>query len=524
MIKNQWLIRNKWIEAVVLGLIACACVIPSIFLFRINYANEFVYIPLVRVAASVSTRTLVPLEFSGFNFIPEHQGLELITLLLTRATRLPIEQYMFLPICGILLPLSYYLLSNSLGISKIPSALLSLAISLDPTIVMTSYNSKIYGWTRVLFVLYILIYSKVLRKKKASHIMLLLLVFISVYTIYWTDPLLMIAFSIFANLLLFIEHYFSRGKKLDLKDTRFMTISLTIIFIIIFFFFGSFIYTMVGKVSSRGGISQMSETMISFSNRMLQIVGLEKPDQEDFSTQSRQSIVGQIQFVRYILIVIPVIILAINLLRKKKINKFALDKNTIVLLSLSLMIIFHLTIYSTYGHPSTRNLALFGPLIALLALQKLTTNKGAKIFYALLLSISLIPNFVVSYKQVQYHSTFDFVAPAASWLEINSPERNLNADLGIYGMITVKTVENGGVSPTYVSINPNEYKYLIGLDSDIKLKPGILVIDKLSKSPLVSTGWGYQDPLSQYILQLGQNSHLEALYDNESIRIYKIVP
>jgi len=495
--------------------------LPSFLLSQSEYANEFTFIPLVRVAASKDTSQLLPLSFSGFNFIPEHQGGELITLVLQRVTGLSLQELLFIPIGGALIPIVFYALCRKLAIPRVVAALVTLSIAVDPTVVMTSYSISLYAWTRILLIVFLLLYFITGSHKTINLVTALFLVFAGTYIMYWTDPVLMITFSVIINIL--IIGFAIIRKRDPASRKRTLTLSASLVFIVTYLGFGSMFYWILSKVVNAGGITTSTS---SLQARVQQLLGLAKTDLLAHGVIASPSTVSAVQAIRYLLMAAPIGFLLAKevgkFLRTHKIHSSEEDTASLFLWSLVGVILVHATIYSIYGHLSTRYFALLGPLMAMIALRKLGVSDRFSCLFALVLVALTIPAFNILYRQTTDNAAFPEVESAASWLNRNSREYSLLSDLGIYGMFAMESVVDGSI-PQYVAYSSSRFEGVVESAGDNLNRYhsyGFVVVDKLSKKPTFSTGWGYYEPLSLYLNEINANEDLNAVYDNGAIRIF----
>src|SRR4030042_7208526 len=184
-------------------------ILPGYLLSEREYSLEYDYIQNVRVAASLEENILLPLNFGGFNFIPEHQGSEILRLILCKVSGLPIEDLQILPIGAFLVPLIFFVLCREC-FGKWIAALLSISVAFDPTIVMSSYHTTIYAWSRPMLLMFVYLYVKILDRRTPALLLLAILLFISLYSIYWTDPALMVVFALIVNIIILVPRLLFR--------------------------------------------------------------------------------------------------------------------------------------------------------------------------------------------------------------------------------------------------------------------------------------------------------------------------
>jgi hypothetical protein len=499
-------------------------VLPGILLSRIDYTLEYDYIQNVRVAASMNYDFLLPLNFSGFNFFPEHQGSELIKLMLSKVTGITVQQLQVFPLGSLLLPLAFYFLCREYTDHWI-AALLSISIAYDPTVVLGSYHTTVYSWSHPLLILMLFLYIKILRKKTSAIVLLIMLVFISLFSIYWTESALIISFTVFINLQIILPWFWRTRNRAPLPKTQ--TLSMAAAFLVVYLFFGEFIYHLIPNFIGQEVGGQFGSAIISLSKRILQLVGLIQPDEAVYATYGGASSFLVIQLIRYGIIILPVAWLVVvnvrNLLARRP-GHWGKDIAHQIIWTLVAVLIFHTLIYSSYGHASTRYVALLGPLIALMALDIWRVGNRLKGLYAALIGALACIGFFLSLPQAPQHATWDEVRPAVDWFVAKSETQQMLTNVGLYGMFAMES-SSQKLLPKYECFSEDSYNRVIDLPGEGQpLDPGYyLVVDKRVNTHEMCPGFHYFEPLSGHLPQVDSNRSLQSIYDNGFIWILKPV-
>jgi hypothetical protein len=498
-------------------------ILPGYLLSTREYSLEYDYIQNVRVAASLGENTLLPINFGGFNFIPEHQGSEILRLILCKVSGLPIQDLQILPIGAFLVPLMFFVLGKEL-FGKWIAALLSISIAFDPTIVMSSYHTTIYAWSRPMLLMFIYLYVKILERRTPALILLAIILFVGVYSIYWTDPALMVVFAMFVNLIILVPRLiFRRQAQAAPRST---TLYIATAFTVIYLGFGEFAYNLLPSMLSKYTGGQFGTAVFSLYQRVLQLVGIAQPAEEVFSTYGESSPILTVQLVRYLLMILPVVLLVWKEGREIwKTRKITLgyDPQRIVMWALVAVLLFHTFLYSSYGHPSTRYVAILGPLIAMIALDRFGGARGKAWILPSLLGTMACLNFIVEFPVTPIHSNFAEVEPAANWFLEYSDQQKITSNVGTYGMFTLMIASQGDL-PLFSCYSDDVYAALTNpaqRAGQLDALSGYIVLDRKVSSHEMCPGFKFFEPLSKYLDAVSGYPGLEWIYDNGSIWILK---
>ena len=96
-------LKSRRVQTFVKGtLLVIVWIVPGYLLTSVHHSLEYDFVQNVRVAASQDGNFLLPLKFGGFEFIPEHQGGEILKLVLVKLTGVEIESLQYFPVGAIL--------------------------------------------------------------------------------------------------------------------------------------------------------------------------------------------------------------------------------------------------------------------------------------------------------------------------------------------------------------------------------------------------------------------------------------
>ncbi len=517
-------VRHRRLQLFVKGVVLVVIwIVPGYLLTSVHHSLEYDFVQNVRVAASQDGNFLLPLSFGGFEFIPEHQGGEILKLVLVKLTGVAIEDLQYFPVGAILVPLSFYILCKEL-LDPTIAALLSVSVALDPTVVFGSYHTAIYAWSRTLLLVFLFLYAKIIKGKNRSLVLLTFIVFIAAFSIYWTGPALMVIYSILTNSLLLFVYIINKDRKNT--TTNVLTISSSLSFVIIYLGFGEILYRYLPRIVGSVYSEEFSAATLSLYRRVLQLLGILSPDPEVFVRYGSDSAVQTVQVVRYFLMGAAVawllLVRARQWFKERKLS-LPLQPNAVVLISVIGMLLTHTLLYAAYGHASTRYLALLGPVICGLALQQSEVKRWLKIGAAVALGALACVGFAMAFQSVSQHSDWDTIRAGKDWLESNVEGEAIITNVGTYAMLAMGLARDGEVLD-YSCFTENQYDAIINRSEDgeeFEAITGYVVIDKNVTDHELCPGFRYYEPFSHYLDDIQENSAFDAVYDNGGLLILR---
>jgi hypothetical protein len=523
-VRAREILENRRLRTLVGGVLLVAVwMVPGYLLASVHHSLEYDFVQNVRVAASQDSNFLLPLNFGGFEFIPEHQGSEILKLVLVKLTGVDIEDLQYFPVGAFLVPLSFYILSKEL-LNPTIAALLSISVALDPTIVFGSYHTAIYAWSRILLLAFLFLYVKIVKGKNQPLVILTHIVFIAAFSIYWTGPALMVIYSILINGLLLFVYLYNKDKK-GLK-TNVLTISSSLTFVIIYLGFGEILYRYLPRIVGSVYSEEFSTATLSLYRRVLQLIGVSSPDPEVFVRYGSDSAVQTVQVVRYALMGVAVAWLLLLTARRWFKNRHisvSLEPDAIVLISVIGMLLTHTLLYAAYGHASTRYLALLGPMICGLALKQSQARKWIKVGAAVALGVLACVGFSLAFQRVSERSDWDIIRAGKDWLESNAEGEFINSNVGTYAMLAMELARDGEPLDYNCFTIPQYDSVINRLDDEEEFKPleGYVVIDKNVTDHELCPGFRYYEPFSHYLEEISENTAFDAVYDNGGLLILR---
>ena len=177
-------------------------VIPGMILSMRRVADSFLYIQLARAQASETTTGLFSGDFPGFAFNPAHQGYELIITIAARVANIPIEEFGYLPIGGLVLPPIAFALAHHFTRSAPISALFTVFIAWDPALSYMGYSVFAYGWCHPLYFCFLISTLSFLRTENPRFAIVSFIIFCGAFSINWTVPgwmILTLGFALIFN-------------------------------------------------------------------------------------------------------------------------------------------------------------------------------------------------------------------------------------------------------------------------------------------------------------------------------------
>jgi hypothetical protein len=489
------------------------------------------YIPLARVEASLDKSQLLPLDFGIFHFMPCHQGYEMMLLVIAKATGLSAKGIQFLPIGGLILPILYFAVSKKIFKSTLFASLLIIYVSYDPTLIPGHYNVFAYAWTRALFLIFILIYIRLLREKRLTEIPLLILTFIGTFSIYWTTSGWMILFAISVNLILLSQIVIGK----DERAKRRLTLNMTLIFIVIYLMFSDVFYHEFLEVVLRGRFGSGPQEALPLFYTQLEglLIGTSALAHEKYLVAPTSNpIVGWTLLFRYLVILVPIAIYILVRLKRfcktKSMGLNKLDVHSYLLWPLFIVGILHTLTYIAYGHVSFRYIVFMFPIVTLLCLGRLRVKTLFKTIALIILLILVIVGFISFVESFLQPTKYADIEPSADWLSTVADEKSvILTELDTAGKYLVVGASHELFFSTRC-YNSSKYEKLVesryysNRNEELKNIADYIVMDKKSAHlPIVSVGWKYYEPLSYHIEAIENNVNIHKVYDDGAVWIFR---
>lgn len=489
---------------------------PSLFLSYIKYADPFLWWPLSGVATALNSGEL---SIAG----DVQPAYSIILYSISGVTGLSAVQLSYFPIGGVVVPICYYALSKKILKSNIISVLLATYVAYDFSIYPGHYNVFAYTWARPLFLSFLLLYISYLSKKVVTwkFAFPIILVFLATYHLHPTYTSWMILFSIFINIFSFF------AKRLSIGNVTFkLTIGMALTFIIVFFSLNQYFYNIF---LSRVILTEFDMILDEFTATIRVFLNISEPSVEKYalSTKPPTQVIGWANFMRTLLILITLVIASFLWLKNNFNNlREKVDDDIILVGTFFLVGVGHTVGYALYGHMSLRFITLMYPIIVTLMLKNINIkNFVLAIFLVSLISLSFLQTSSFIVENYNTHSSIlDYSKPSCVWF-LNKTQDSpsvlsdfhtsqiFNFYFASENRYLIQQFYDSEKYEALITTNYNLTKALLG-STDY-----IVVNRNMDSTP--SVGWKTFEPLFPYSAKINTNLHLNKVYDDSNIWIFK---
>ncbi len=522
--------KVKLNESLLLLLLFTICFLPAAILSHYAVVDPYNCITLATAEQYMHVGKLAPIEFGDFRYDPEeqgHQGYECFVIVLLVILGGNSVNVATLPIGGIIVPILYFILARRLFNSNLIACSFAIYVAFDPSLLPGHYNIFVYTIERSLFFAFIFIEMLILKAGKSTDkSMLLIFMFISTFSVYWTTPVLMATFLLIVNLLLILNVKVNSAK----NDMRKVTIPVVVSFIVIYLAFSKVLYNdYIPSVRDARYGTQVDALMQLVD--WLTISQSPKIGNEYIASTSGDGILNIILILRYLVILTPIIVYlglkCYDVLKHKKI-KATIDIYSLVMWSIFVTGVVQTLAYSARGHLSIRYIGLLFLPLTVISLIRLNSHK-LKVLTLLLLCSLVVFGYAYTYSQdFSGLNKVSGLKNGADFLFNHSHEQDtMLTDLNTFGPYLVESV-NYGTHPEIVfystplfSLIVNPYDTNLTKNSEDNLNY-VVINKKLSDSPTAATSWVLYQPLDKYFGKIDQNMKINRMYNDGNIWIFYV--
>lgn len=485
----------------------------TIILYKLQYIDAFHYLTLSNVNEFLNSN-------NNFQIIQsiDFPGDELLIIIIAELTNYPIINLSNLPIGAILVPLCYFTLSRKLIKNTYLAFFIAIYSAIDPLILLGSYSTFNYAWTRPLFLLFLFVYYRyIFEKRMKSDFLILLIIFSFLYLTHPTYAMWSIFFSIslILSMLLFPPTILNKYKIIPSYITP-------MIFLIIFLSFNSVIYKqLVPKIFN----SEYNNALDFFICQIHSIVGGSGVSEKYLLTSVTSPIWDISRTLRLIIIVLPVVLFCLviikDILWNNRDNRIWKSNKSSFIVANIFTGILGTVAYITYGHVSFRYIIFIMPIISFMCLALLTQKKVIlQIFICLLLlasTISLLSS--LDSPVITKTGDYDKIKYSSLWAmgKINSNEVILTDLNTLFAYFMTDYHRN----LNYLGYNSHNYDSLVNLDYDKLDYDYVIMNNQLKDAPTVALGWEYYEPLINYDQNISINTNINLVYNDYFIYIYQ---
>lgn len=511
--------NNQKSIKIILSFIILIYFLPIIY-SRQGLTDQFLFehIAYVRFFLDSSHFPLVSEVFSP-KYVP---GTFSFYLIFCKITNISPETFQYLPVVGLLLPIAYYAVCKKFTNSMIYSLVFTVFMihMVPPTNFLTVWT---HSWGYFLFLIVILLFTRIFINKSFSVIVSLLILFISIHFYSYTVEMWVIVFSISLNSLLVLMLYINRDESIR----RTMSSNISLAFVIICLTFNKIyydVYLAKGKFIDTflGSLDTFCYTLILHEKSY-------KIGEFTYYGESHilMSLLG---FICYFLITFLIIsVVCITILsficknqRFKSIVK--LDKSLYFKVSLLCVSIMDIFLYAMGGLLTTRTIVYILPIVALISLEELKIKAIYKQTFMLVLLIAVLSHtyFSLYYEPLPVdYSKYAYIEPSVDWFSSHAGKEALT-DLRT-GNKYVLDFASKKISFNRILINSTRYGMIVHSSSYNTNKLNYIsnyIIINTKIDSVQSMEWGNLKPFSKYLYYIDRNINMHKIYNDDSIYVY----
>src|SRR5207249_3864629 len=166
---------------------------PAVFYAKEGATDPYMFLQLTTVLHLQSTGMFSAVSGSDHLYTPAFTGM---MLALAQLTGIPVFFLQFLPIQGVVLPVTTYLMCREFDRSRsrvlLAGAFIVLGVGSGPG----AYTTWVHGWGFVIFPLFIVLYRRLLMRPNWKIIAILTLLFVGVFFYSYTVNLWIVVFTV----------------------------------------------------------------------------------------------------------------------------------------------------------------------------------------------------------------------------------------------------------------------------------------------------------------------------------------
>jgi hypothetical protein len=458
-------------------------------------------------------------EDNNINFekigLPYLSGYAMILLIIEKITTIKLETLVFSVILGPFFIVNCYILSKELTGSVMNSLLLTIVMTFG--FAAPYYSIWPHGWGFLLYLLFLFIYSKIIKTKRMNYLSLLILIFIATNYYSYTAEVWMIFLSLLINImLLFFLHYKSESR---LNNS--LTKAIPLVLIIIFLSFNEISYN--AYLPNINMVAIFDSVNLFFA----QSFGTGLIDQYKYVHQS-PSFLTWINVITMTLITFPVFITMMFDL-KKIVESTSVEFIRFLCLrwSIALICIVDTIIYAALGVLFLRYILFIFPVLAIASLNIIIPNKQRIItlFLTIVVIFTVISfcwTWTLDIKNTSdsSYSEFDY---GAKWLHSKSINKKIISDHYTLSWYQIAFANENDKLEGYYYLNdtfyhlvdPSYTKY-----SDKYFRNNYVIINqKFGDSKTWAGGWNDFKPINNYDENIRNNVNLHRVYNDGYVSV-----
>lgn len=482
-------------------LISFFIMFPIALFNYLNVTDPFLY---YKISSVKSYESLITIPQS---FITQNPSYDIILLILNRVLELDMSTIQFMPIGGVLFVLCFYSLAIRF-VSKYFTIVALLILIYSHSHLIGFYAVFIHGWTYPLYFLFTLCMIKYLDKKNIETAIILIILFISVNTYYYTVASWIIVLSLVCSCFYWINY-------------RRYFIVFPVLFTVIYLGFNNVIYE---TFLPHSDIDKILNGFSNFFNSFILAVGTREVSSSDIFL--KQSMISSYLYVFIVFILaLPIILKIRNIITIRNTIKSKINYDSLFLVVFIVTAIVDIVIYASYGETVIlKYVILIIPLVSAICLKYFKNKFISKtlILTALILTIFRF-NIAVT------DSTNDFIRKTSIkdirasgyWLQSNTNKnQTILTDFDTYGNYMIIGVDK---SRMYM-YDETTYKWLMKIKDYTGKKNNIIVFDvKSIENGIRGRAWRSFNSISRSMKYILSENRFSKVYDDSAVIILNVI-
>lgn len=444
-------------------------------------------------------------------------------MLLLKVTAIPTKQFHFLPILGLLLPISYFALCKKFSNSRVSVFIIVLLMLSIPT-PTEFFTVWPHAFGYFLFLSFIHIFLRNFNNKTPEAVLIIIIIFLSVHFYSYTTEMWILSFFTFFIFISLFFFFISKNKLIK-KNLMF---SLLVAFFVIFFGFNKIFYE--SYLPTGKFISTIFESSELFFYNYGNFFSFTESHKYVYRTEPNLflSLSGLLYLSSMALIVLFSSLQYLHTLIKS--GKFRDDigqakSDAYFKYALIVTGVCDILIYAARGVITLRYIYFIFPIVTLISLKELRLKEGFKTCILFFLLFLVISHTILSWSSNSFTSDptqYKDLEISANWFMENSIQKKALTDLLTGNKYLLESVSiNQEFDKVYINldhydmiVNPQDYE-----DNELNIYAPYLIINKNLKKVL-SDKWGNYESFSYHLKEINENQNLNKIYNDDIIFIF----
>lgn len=517
-------ISGKWYKPLLFTLLIFLCLLPGYLFSSLKVSDGFLYQIIAYVKLTLDSNHLSQVSSGGysFGFVDFLPGYPMIISIISRVSNLLPEQVHYLPIAGLLLPASLFVLGRKLFDSIVLASLLALYGALDIGLSI-HYNVFAYTWSNFLYLSFIIVYLEFMEHRQPRFIIILFLLFAGSLFIHYGATMWLIVFVLSMGAINLIIK--KRRKNHGAVDVPLTSFAMPLAFIVAFLVFNQIIYK-VWLPSFQDLMMGSKDPIGLFSAKIGSYMGFATQPHEPYRYLNPWGpAFGWWRAAEYLLIFAPIVIWIVSVIvasifRRQRITiKYPLISLAIVIVITAISDWF---VYGIHSGFTMRYVSLAFPILTIIALFELKAPRWLQQIIVASIVLTAAMTFFIGWQfyLTLDQSTYDEIASSSDWIASQQIDGIVLSDLDTFGLYLVSSSSNSEDYPSLMHYDSEQYESLInpGAHSNSVARYDYVMIDaKGIGKPIHGISNRIYEPLAFHMEEIEMNSFLSKFYDDGNI-------